>query len=419
MVIPSIDLMNGRVVQLRRGREKMLVRDDPFHYAEKFKKYGEIALIDLDAAMGRGENTRLVERLLRSADCRVGGGIRTVDAAWDYIAMGATKVIVGSKAFEDGVLNRPFLEKLRARVGRRHIIVAVDAVEGEIVTEGWRRKTGLGVHDIVPHLSDFADELLFTCVEKEGTLQGIDMEMVRAIAREATVRMTVAGGISSIEEVGECASAGIDVQLGMAIYTGALKLRDALSACVDWSKGLVPTVTTDEAGQVLMLAYSSPESLRRTLKDGVMWYFSRSRNQLWMKGETSGNVQELVTVRLDCDRDTLLTTVKPQGPSCHRGDYSCFGRRRFTLNELFEVVSDRLEHPRADSYTASLGKEAIYRKLLEEAQELIDASSRDEIIWEGADLLYFISVLLSKKGIGLDDVLGELRRRRFERKAYT
>jgi phosphoribosyl-ATP pyrophosphohydrolase/phosphoribosyl-AMP cyclohydrolase len=187
-------------------------------------------------------------------------------------------------------------------------------------------------------------------------------------------------------------------------------------ACINWKQKLLPTITTDESGQVLMLAYSSDESLKRTIETGNMWYYSRSRDRLWMKGETSGNTQKLLKVRLDCDRDTLLATVKPCGPSCHRGDYSCFGRKRFTFKDLSDVVIDRLKHPVSGSYTATLSDEALRQKVLEEAGELVNAQAQDEVVWEAADLLYFTAVLIAKRGVAIDDVLNELRRRRFERK---
>jgi len=143
-----------------------------------------------------------------------------------------------------------------------------------------------------------------------------------------------------------------------------------------------------------------------------MHYFSRSRQKLWMKGETSGNIQKMVRLRADCDRDTILAQVVQHNVACHTGSYSCFGSRKFSLQELYEVIRERLTHPQPASYTATLTPEKVREKLLEEAQEVVEAKERDHIIWEAADVLYFLTVLLAREGISLDDVLHELNRRR-------
>ncbi len=160
------------------------------------------------------------------------------------------------------------------------------------------------------------------------------------------------------------------------------------------------------------LAYSNRDSLRKAFEKGKMWYFSRSRNKLWMKGETSGNIQEPIRLRADGDRDALLATVKQQGVACHTGEYSCFGAKKFSLYELYEVVKDRIENPRPESYTAELTDDMLSDKILEEAKDLIEARDKDGIIREAADLIYFLKILLAKNGIKINDVFNELRRRR-------
>jgi phosphoribosyl-ATP pyrophosphohydrolase len=152
--------------------------------------------------------------------------------------------------------------------------------------------------------------------------------------------------------------------------------------------------------------------LKKAFETEKMWYFSRSRNRLWMKGETSGNTQELLRMRSDCDGDALLATVKQNGFACHKGSYSCFGEKKFTLHELYAVVKDRIENPRTGSYTATLDDKLLKEKILEESREVVEAKTGDEITWEVADLTYFLTVLLAKKGVEMDDVLSELYRRR-------
>lgn len=412
MIIPSIDLMSGKAVQLKQGKQKMLERDNPIDLAKDFNRYNEIAVIDLDAAMGTGNNNDLVKQISSIADCRVGGGIRQPERARELISWGASKIIIGSKAFENDQINHEFLASLTSTVGRQQVIIAIDAFEGEIVTQAWKHKTGLKLFDVVKELEQYAAEFLFTCVEKEGGLQGTDLETIEKLRQATNNQLTVAGGVTTTEEIRKLAKLEVDVQLGMAIYTGKIKLDEAFIESLNWKSELIPTITCDVEGQVLMLAYSNKASLYKSFETGKMWYFSRSRDQLWMKGETSGHVQDLIKIRNDCDSDALLTTVRQQGVTCHQGSYSCFGNKKFALNKLYEVVKDRFENPQPGSYTATLTDKKVREKLLEEAEEVVIAKTKDEITWEAADVLYFLTVLLAKSGVTINEVLNELRRRR-------
>jgi len=415
MVIASIDLMNGKVVQLKQGREKIIERENPYLLAREFDRYGETAVIDLDAAMNQGDNSQIIKEILKICECRAGGGIRSLERAHELISLGAKKVIIGSKAFEDNCINHSFLDCLVQKIGRSRVVIAIDALNGEIVTQGWKHRTGLNLFNNITKLENYAGEFLFTCVEKEGTLEGIDKGMVKKLAALTKNRITVAGGVNSIEEIRELSQIGVDVQIGMALYTGRITLSDAFIESLNWKEELLPVITQDDAGQVLTLAHANKESLRKTFETGRMWYFSRSRNRLWMKGETSDNTQELVKIRADCDRDTLLATVKQRGAACHQDTYSCFGERKFNLYQLYEIVKERIENPKPESYTSKLTDKMLKEKIEEEAKEISAAKLTSEIIWEAADLLYFISVLLAKNNVTLDDVLYELRRRRMSK----
>ena len=412
MVIASIDLMGGKVVQLRQGKQKVLERDDLMELAREFDRFGEVAVIDLDAALGNGNNLQQVKQLLKTAECRVGGGIRTVDQARELIALGARKVIIGSKAFEGDRINHPYLEELATALDPQRIIIAVDALDGEIVTRGWRHRTGLEVCPVAREIEPYASELLFTCVEREGTLQGIDLAAVKKLRGATERRITAAGGVSSVAEVRQLAEIGADVQLGMALYTGGIDLAEAFAESLNWKRGLIPTITQDVEGQILMLAYSSKESLRKTFQTRTMWYQSRSRGKLWMKGETSGNTQAVQRLRADCDRDALLAIVRQTNVACHAGSYSCFGDKNFTLQELYQVIRERIEHPLPGSYTATLTDDLLREKILEEAREVVEARGRDDVIWEAADVLYFLCVLLARNEVEVGEVVHELRRRR-------
>jgi len=416
MIIPSIDLSQGKAVQLRQGKEKILEVDRPLELAQKFSRFGPLAVIDLDEALETGSNEELIGRICQVAECRVGGGIRNIDKAGRILELGAEKIIIGSAAWKGNRLNQDFLRRLKETFGRHRIILALDCYQEKVVIKGWREETGVSIFSVLTEVSDYASELLVTCVEKEGRLQGTDLGFFEKLRAATSLPVTAAGGISALEEISALSQMNVDVQLGMAIYTGKIGLEEAFAASLNWKKGasgLLPAVVVDELGRVLMLAWVSPESLQKTFQTGKTCFFSRSRKTLWSKGETSGNLQELLRVRTDCDGDAVLFVVRQKGSgACHKGNYSCFGGKEFQLEDLYQVVSERIKNPRPESYTASLNDRTVREKLQEEAAELIEAQGRQEIIWEAADLLYFITVLLAKEQIELKDVFRELQRRR-------
>jgi phosphoribosyl-ATP pyrophosphohydrolase/phosphoribosyl-AMP cyclohydrolase len=421
MIIPSIDLMKGKAVQLKQGREKLLEVENPLELAQKFSKFGPLAIIDLDAALEIGANEELIGQICQVADCRVGGGIRNLNKARRILELGAEKIIIGTAAWKERRLNRDFLKDLRETLGREKIILALDCSDEQVLIRGWRESTGINIFSLLEEASEFASEFLITCVEKEGCLQGTDLAFYKKIRETCHFPVTAAGGISTIEEIIALTQMNIDVQLGLAIYSGRLKLEEAFVASLNWNRGifgLLPAVVTDEVGRLLMLAWVSPESLKMTFESGRATYFSRSRQALWIKGESSGNYQNWLKARADCDGDAVLLVVSQTGTgACHKGNYSCFGSQDFRLEDLYSVVRDRLTHPVANSYTASLNDKTVREKILEESSELTEARNRDEIVWEAADLLYFITVLLAREQIDFPEVLNELKRRRRKTRA--
>ncbi|MDR2049417.1 MAG: phosphoribosyl-ATP diphosphatase [Treponema sp.] len=438
MVVASIDIQGGKVVQLKQGSELVLQRDDAAALAEEFDRYGEVAVIDLDAAMGRGNNLEMIKPLLRKAECRVGGGIRTPEQAGELAGLGAAKIIVGSRAFRDPAKNgegaagfgvdAAFLESVAKKIGRERLVVAVDAKSGgngyEITVDGWKTPTGLPLVESAKAVEAFAGELLFTCVDREGTLTGLDTAPVRALREAVSCRITVAGGVSSVEEIAALAGLGAetgngcDVQLGMALYTGKVSLADAFAASLNWkkadetSRGLIPVIAQSVDGQVLMTGCADREAVAESFKRGKLCFHSRSRSRLWMKGENSGNVLTLRRLRADCDRDALLAVVEPAGPVCHTGGWSCFGvRRRYTWERLQSIIAERFRNPVPGSYTATLDDELVREKVAEEAEEVCAAKTHDEVVWEAADLLYFTTALMTREGVTVEEVLAELDRR--------
>jgi phosphoribosyl-ATP pyrophosphohydrolase/phosphoribosyl-AMP cyclohydrolase len=161
-----------------------------------------------------------------------------------------------------------------------------------------------------------------------------------------------------------------------------------------------------------MLGYADQEALIETFKRGNLCFHSRTRNKLWMKGETSGNCLKLVRLRADCDRDTILAVVEPSGPVCHTGAWSCFGLdRRYTLEYLQAVIADRFKNPVPGSYTATLDDKLVREKLMEEAEEVCEAKTHDELVWEAADVMFFTTALITRAGVKIEEVLDELDRR--------
>lgn len=406
MIIPSIDLMDGQSVQLVGGKEETRRQDrtygDPVPLAQRFRLAGEIAVIDLDKALGKGDNAPTIRRLLREARCRVGGGVRSAEAALEWLDAGAAKVILGTAAKPEILRQLP----------RERTIAALDAHEGDVVVEGWTKKTGLRIVDRMVELRDLVGGFLVTFVEREGRLGGTNMEMVAEIVKAAgNARVTIAGGVTTLEELAELDRLGADAQVGMAIYTGRMDFGDAVAAPLhsDRPDGLIPTVVTDECGVALGLSYSSKESIREAVNRRQGIYQSRRRG-LWVKGESSGATQELLSVTPDCDRDAVRFTVRQNGSGyCHLPQWTCFGDVG-GLTELERTLQTRRQDAPAGSYTKRLFDDAalLRGKLMEEAAELAEAREPGDVAWEAADLIYFAFVAMARAGVTLADVEREL-----------
>ena len=405
MIVPSIDLQGGRTVQLIGGEKKAIDAGDPMPIARKFRIAGEIAVIDLDAAMGKGSNAALIEAVLAEAPARVGGGIRDLAAATRWLDAGAARIIIGTAA-------KP---ELLSRLPRQRVIAALDARHGEVVVEGWKTATGAKILDRVAELKAHVGGFLVTFVELEGRLGGTNLELAKEIVAAADgCRVTIAGGVTTAEEIKALDEIGADAQVGMALYTGRLDLGDAIMAPLvsDRPDGLWPTVVVDERGVALGLVYSSRESMCEAVRRCQGVYQSRSRG-LWVKGETSGAVQELLRIDLDCDRDSPRFVVRQTGPGfCHLDTRSCWGEEG-GLGGLSRLLADRRRQAPEGSYTAKLfaDPELLGAKLREEAQELTEASERDHVIHEAADVLYFTLARLAREGIDLAEVERHLDRR--------
>jgi len=422
MIIPTIDLMNGKLVQLEQGKKKLIELENPIQFAEQYAKYATVQLIDLDRALGKGDNFALVKEICKMAPCRVGGGIRTIDKAVALVNAGAKKVIIGTKA------NKEFLIELCAAIGKEKIIVAIDSREGKVSIEGWQKETNFTPVQMAEELGKYCSEFLYTCVDKEGLLKGADIETVKELQKVTKNKISLAGGINSIEEINSLDKLGVDAVTGLAVYAGKFSAEQAFIEGINFEKmqGMIPTIIQEKDGIVLSLVYSSKESLAKTIESGKVWTCSRSRKGVFQKGATSGNVQELIRVEVDCDRDALIFLVIQKGNlsdgtgvACETGQYSCFGiEKQFDLQALYNKVLDRKQNAPNGSYTKKLyaDEQLLKKKLVEEAAEVITARNKDELIWESADLMYFLFVMMANGGVSIEDVERENLRRDNENK---
>jgi phosphoribosylformimino-5-aminoimidazole carboxamide ribotide isomerase len=229
MLIPSIDLQEGAVVQLVQG-ERLAIRDgDVFSWVRRFKDFPKVQIIDLDAAMGKGDNLDLVRQIAGQLACRVGGGVRTVERAADILAAGAQQVIAGSALFKDGQVDVRFAKALADAIGAERLIAAVDSKGGQVVIHGWKTALPLTAVEAVRALEPYCSEFLYTHVDSEGLMGGTNLDAIFAVRRATARRVTAAGGITTQAEIDELHKRGVDAVVGMALYTGRLTIPDPLS----------------------------------------------------------------------------------------------------------------------------------------------------------------------------------------------
>ena len=224
MLIPSIDLQGGRIVQLVQGEQLAIEATDPEVWIRKFSGFPRVQLIDLDAAKGHGDNAAMVAGICGRLPCRVGGGIRSIARAHAVLGDGARAVIASSALFRDGAVDLEFARRLAEAVGAEQVIAAVDSRGGHVAIHGWRTVLPITAVDAVRALEPFCSEFLYTHVDKEGLMQGTDIDAILAVRRATSRRLTAAGGITSWDEIDELDAQQVDAVVGMAVYTGQLPL---------------------------------------------------------------------------------------------------------------------------------------------------------------------------------------------------
>ncbi len=489
-VIPCLDVADGRVV---KGLKFENLRDagDPVEAAVRYEAEGadELAFLDVAASHeARGTLVHLVARVAEvlSIPFTVGGGVRSVEDAAALLSAGADRVTVNTAAVGDPSL----LSRLAERFGAQCVVLALDGKRAArpdgttrmlVTTHGGRRITE---REVVAWASEAASlgagEILLSSVDADGTRAGFDIEMLRAVRAATGVPLVASGGAGKPEHFPPAVlEGGADAVLAAGIFhdrvftigevkramaDSGIAVRIAASrsprtprgiepeGVVFDARGLVPVVVRDaKTGEVLTLAWANAEALSKTSETGFSHFFSRSRNALWKKGETSGHVQRVVSISVDCDGDAVLYDVVPEGPACHTGARSCFhevsrglldsGSRGFLdppatppgedpnppgpsldLGPLFAVVADRMRNPQPGSYTNELLEKGIGKMAKKVGEEGVETAlagvseDEDALAGEAADLLYHLVVLLSARGVSPADVEAKLRDRRGKRR---
>jgi phosphoribosylformimino-5-aminoimidazole carboxamide ribotide isomerase len=224
MLIPSIDLMGGKIVQLVQGEKKALEFDDFEPWVERFSSYPLIQLIDLDAAIGSGNNRDLVQLLVQRLPCQVGGGIRTVEIAREILAHGARRVVIGSSLIRDGSIDTGLAQGLASQIGAERLVFAVDSKGGKVAIRGWRQRTEISALQMIHALEPWCSAFLYTNIDTEGLLLGMPLDVVSELRRATNKQLIVAGGIRTEDEVQRLHAMGVDAVVGMAIYLELLKI---------------------------------------------------------------------------------------------------------------------------------------------------------------------------------------------------
>lgn len=222
MLIPSIDLMGGKIVQLVQGQKKALEFDDFDEWVNRFSNFPLVQLIDLDAAIGSGNNYALIQDFVRRLPCQVGGGIRSIESARQILDLGARRVILGSALIRDGSSDDKFARKIAAEIPTEKLIFAVDAKGGKVAIRGWREITTITALEMIQTLQPWCGGFLYTHIDGEGLMKGIPLDVVRPLRQATSRQLIVAGGISTSDEINQLHAMGVDAVVGMALYLGRL-----------------------------------------------------------------------------------------------------------------------------------------------------------------------------------------------------
>lgn len=333
IILPAIDIKDGKCVRLYKGDFGTVhqVAESPLETALAFKKAGAewLHMVDLDGAKtGLGANSHIFLEIAAKSGLKVelGGGVRDMKTLDYYLSKGISRCILGSAALKNPQLVRKAVDKYGERIA-----VGIDAVNGMVAAEGWLEVSDVPYIEMAKEMEKIGVKtLIFTDISKDGTLEGPNFEQLAVLTNSVSCNVIASGGIRDLIHIRLLADMNIYGAIcGKSIYSGTLDLASAILAAdpdrLFAKNDLIPAIVQeDSTGEVLMLAYMNRESLQKTLATGTTWFWSRSRQELWNKGATSGHYQHVVSVTADCDNDTLLVKVIQDGDACHTGSHSCF-----------------------------------------------------------------------------------------------
>ncbi len=451
-IYPAIDIIDGKCVRLVQGdySQKTTFAENPVEVAKKWEKQGGefLHIVDLDGAKsGKSENFAVIKAIIEAVNIpvEVGGGIRTLEDVDKMIELGVKRVIIGTSAIENPNVVKRAVDKYGEKIA-----VGIDAKDGKVAVCGWEEVSEVSAIDLAIKMRKIGVKyIIYTDIATDGMLKGPNVSAMAEMVRESGVNVIASGGVSSLDDISALGKAKVQgAIIGKALYTENISLPDAvklgkeiegspydfISGLKFDEKGLIPTIAQDaKSGEVLMCAYMNEESLKKTIDSKNAVYFSRSRQELWEKGATSGHYQKVKNILVDCDCDAIVLKVEQTGAACHTNNYSCFYREAVggileeittgrnigegVLYDVFDTIVSRKENPKEGSYTNYLldkGIDKILKKVGEEATETIIAAKGEdngEVVYEAADLLYHLSVMLVDKGLTWDDIFDELAKR--------
>jgi len=433
IIIPAIDISVGKVVRLLKGNfnNKTIYSENILDIVSKMVelKSKRIHIVDLDGSKtGTPQIYNIVKDIRKkypTLEIEIGGGIRTEHDIKRYKEL-SCDVILGTAIVDN------FLFAKEMSFKYKNIIAGIDCINGIVKTNGWINESSYTIEDLIDKLKETnIRKIIYTNILKDGTLDGINITEYISLKRKYNdFEFIVSGGISCDEDANLSIYNNFNCIIGKAYYeekVNLLKLNNHsfVNSLKYKEDGLLPAIIQDfETKDVLMLAYMNKESLLITLEEGRTAFFSRSRQAIWRKGETSGHIQEVKELLYDCDEDTLLIKVKQTGNACHTNNKSCFYRNYLKtedknlntsnfgliITELYTIINNYKTNPKEESYTTYLfesGLDKITKKFGEEAIECVISAitgNKNDIINEISDLLYHLLVLMNEKNVSLEDI---------------
>lgn len=452
-IIPCLDIKNGRVVKGKKFKDIQDVAN-PIELAKRYEEQGADVLFVLDIT---GDDRPTFLQILKDITAELtipvtaGGGIRTLKDVDEVLEAGAKKASITSAAIE-----HPDLLKIAAQKhGTEKIVLSIDA--GHVDDHTWHAFTQGGRHDTGLDAVEWAKkgeslgvgEILLNSIDTDGVKDGFQIELNKAVSEAVSIPVIASGGAGELDDF---RSVFTDTKVASALaasvfHYNEINIKELKSYLLKFdipvrsfnmldkikfdSQGLVPAIVQDaNTAKVLMLAYMNKEAYEKTLKTKETWFYSRSRQELWNKGATSGHKQTVTSISLDCDGDTLLINVLPHGPACHTGNESCFFApiietkkdSHDVIHRIIDTIEHRRKFPEDGSYTTYLfneGIDKVLKKVGEEASEVIIGAKnndRDEIKWEVADLIYHTLVLLNMTNVSINEIKDVLYERHIEKK---